>query len=115
MATLDFTPAKQDLKLYKRDDAQYEMRFFDVQGVVIDLTGASGVAQVRNSLGALIGTLQILVVEANDAVRISILKEEYDTWKWVEGFYDLQMTFGNGDVKTILEGKIEIKGDRTYA
>jgi hypothetical protein len=115
MATLDFTPAKHDLKLYKRDDAQYEMRFLDVQGVVVDLTGASASAQVRNSLGALIGTLQVVIVEADNAVRISILREEYDTWKWAEGFYDLQITFGSGDVKTVLEGKIEIKGDRTYA
>jgi hypothetical protein len=114
MATLDFTPAKLDLVLYRRDDAQFQVQFLDVQGLVIDLSGASAVAQVRNDAGVLLGSLAVTVDEVNDALVITIAKEEYTTWTWTTGVYDLQVTLGNGDVKTLASGNVTIKGDISH-
>jgi hypothetical protein len=114
MATLDFTPAKLDLVLYKRDDAQFQVQFLDVQGLVIDLSGASAIAQVRNDAGVLLGTLAVTVDGTSDALIITIAREQYATWTWTTGVYDLQVTLGNGDVKTLASGTITIKGDVSY-
>jgi hypothetical protein len=114
MATLDFTPAKLDLVLYKRDDAQFQVQFLDVQRLVIDLSGASAIAQVRDNAGVLLGTLGVTVNGVSDALVITIAKEQYATWTWTTGVYDLQVTLSNGDVKTLAGGTITIKGDVTY-
>ena len=112
MATLDFTPAKLDLVLYKRDDAQFQVQFLDVQGLVIGLSGASAIAQVRDNAGVLLGSLAVTVDGANNALVITIAKEEYTTWTWTQGFYDLKVTLGNGDDKTLATGTIAIKASK---
>ena len=114
MGTIDFTPAKQDIKLYRRDDAGVQLQFLDVNDVVVGLTGATAIAQVRNKLGQLLGTLETVIDSVNNVLILSIPKENYATWKWVEAFYDLQLTLENGNVNTLLEGRITIGGDRTY-
>lgn len=114
MAILDFTPAKLDLLLYKRDDAQFQVQFLDVQGVVVGLTGATAIAQIRNEQGALLGTLDLTVNPTDNVVVVTVPKEQYTTWTWTQGFYDLQVTLGNGYDKTLLKGNVVIEGDRTY-
>jgi hypothetical protein len=114
MAILDFTPAKLDLVLYKRDDAQFQVQFLDVQGVAVGLTGATAIAQIRNDQGALLGTLDLTVNATDDVVVVTVPKEQYTTWTWTQGFYDLQVTLSNGDVKTLATGTITIKGDISY-
>lgn len=115
MTTIDFTPALIDLKLYKRDDAQLQLQFLDAQDVVIPLNGATVFGQIRNELGDLIGTLALSINEVDDAVVVAIAKEEYTTWKWRKGVYDLQVTFATGDVHTLCKGVITIEGDTSYA
>lgn len=114
MAILDFTPAKLDLVLYKRDDAQFQVQFLDVQGVAVDLTGATAIAQIRNEQGTLLGVLDLTVNATDNVVIVTVPKEQYTTWTWTQGFYDLQVTLSNGDVKTLATGAITIKGDISY-
>jgi len=87
MAILDFTPAKLDLVLYKRDDAQFQVQFLDVQ---------------------------VTVNATDNVVIVTVPKEQYTTWTWTQGLYDLQVTLSNGDVKTLATGTITIKGDISY-
>jgi len=99
MAILDFTPAKLDLVLYKRDDAQFQ---------------ATAIAQIRNEQGTLLGVLDLTVNATDNVVIVTVPKEQYTTWTWTQGLYDLQVTLSNGDVKTLATGTITIKGDISY-
>jgi len=50
----------------------------------------------------------------DDVVVVTVPKEQYTTWTWTQGLYDLQVTLSNGDVKTLATGTITIKGDISY-
>lgn len=111
MPIVDFRPARLDIALYNRDDQEFHIQPLDVNGIEVNLTGASAIAQIRNTRGQQIGTLDVSINETDNVIIIDIPKSKYSTWMWTEAVYDLQLTLGSGQVVTIIRGDITIEGD----
>lgn len=83
-----------------------------------DLTGVSMRLHVVDSSGVILlvrssaaGTLAITPLEGK--VAFKVLPSEWPTINWQRGVYDLEYTYLDGTVETVLEGNITIVQDRT--
>lgn len=115
MPIIDFRPARFDIALYNRDDQVFHIQPLDINDVVVNLTGATAIAEIQNTLGQEIGTLDVSINETDNVIVIDVPKSKYSTWTWTQGVYDLQLTLGSGQVVTILRGDITIQGDISHA
>ena len=112
-------PGKADLTLYRGDTRVWTVAFTDDDGVALDLSGRTWVAQIRSDLNRTdpaVATITVgdddadtgsltLTLPADEAAALGPLTDGKATLYW-----DLQSD-DSGVVQTWLAGKVKVTGD----
>lgn len=108
------TPGKYNLAIYRGDS--YHWRFTLWEDIdrtdPVDLTGVTAKAEIRAASGGVVYTeIQCTVIQPN--IIDGILSATASKLIPKTGVWDLQLTYGTGDVKTPLAGAVTITPDVT--
>jgi hypothetical protein len=115
-------PGKYDLKLYRGDSYSWSfVLWHDVDKTdPVDLTGATVAAQLRNkSGGETVIDLVCTVVSTPSPPRTNTVRVDLDAALWdnapglAAGVWDLEITYPDGFVQTVVGGKVTATGDVT--
>ena len=108
-------PIDYALAIYRGDTVRYQFRLWADAGKTIpsDLSDVTAAAQLRDSPNGTI--VQDLDVVITDNV-IEVALEAVDSAALpAAGAWDLQLTYGSGDVSTLVAGPVSVRGDVTRA
>lgn len=106
-------PGTYNMKLYRGDSAEWTFTLWEdeAQTVASDLTGAEVAAEIRNkSAGDKIVALECEFT--GNVVTVRMTPDLYTDCP-ARGVWDLQITFPDGTVRTVLAGKVNCTGDVT--
>ena len=109
------TPGKYDLTLYRGDSYEWTFKLWEDEAklVPVDLTGAVAAAEIREKSG---GTQVMALTCAITAPNIVDVALPATLWAGVllaAGVWDLEVTFVDGEVRTMVAGKVTVTGDVT--
>jgi hypothetical protein len=108
-------PKRYDIVLYQGDDFQFNFVLKDSLGAALDLTGWSGLAQIKNkATGSAAETpaLTVTVGTTNGTVNVSISSTGTDALQGdTEYKYDVQLTDAGGKKRTYIGGVITVTED----
>lgn len=105
-------PQTYDLQLYQGDSFSFTFRLKDSLGAYVDLTGATPSAQIRANPDSTTTIADFTCVIENQStmrggVTIS-LSAAQTTGMATAGFWDVQLEFTDGTVKTYLKGAVTV-------
>jgi hypothetical protein len=108
------TPGKYDLNLYRGDSYTWQFTLWQdtAATVPVDLAGAEPAAEIRNTSAGTIYTTLVATVTAPNIVTLDLSAPECENCP-AKGVWDLQLTFPNGDVRTVVAGAVTTTGDVT--
>lgn len=98
------------LMLYRGDDYSWQFRLFGEDHISpIDLTGVTAAAEIRGTVGTIALTCTVTLPNIIDVLL--------DSADWVElghtARWDLQLTFADGQVYTLVAGPVTVTDDVT--
>lgn len=88
----------------------------DRNGVAINLTGSSVVAQVREkktSIDVLFSFTCAIIDAINGKIKISLTKDQTAALSFKTAVYDLEITYSDNSTKRILEGSVVLSKEVT--
>lgn len=112
MSVYTADPQKWDHNLWIGDTYQpVEVSLIDSAGVAIDLTGVEGDAQIRTEVGGrvLLEPTVTITDDAGGTFTWSSPATETAALAAGPAIYSVRLTWVDGTVRTILEGRIQIK------
>lgn len=105
-------PATLPLDIYRGDTLRLQFKFWDQAQNPIDLTGVVAKSQIRDRpAGTTIIGLQCTVTLPN-IIDLALIAADSQNLP-PAGFWDLQLTYASGDVKTPLAGPVTVTPDIT--
>jgi hypothetical protein len=109
-------PADLPLRLYRGDSYAFVLRVLAPGGAPADLSGATAAGEVHANAGA--GALILeCAVEAPNLVRVTLPASEWSNPNppaaAAPARYDVQLTFADGRVYTLVAGAVTILADVT--
>lgn len=109
------TPALYPLDLYRGDTFRVKFKLWKNKEKTdpVDLTGVSVAAQIRASAtsSAILQELSCVVTDPN-IIEVSMTPEESGRLP-ASGVWDLQLTYPDTDIQTILAGPVKVTADVT--
>jgi hypothetical protein len=107
-------PAVYPLSLYRGDSYKWRFVFWldDAKTQVVDLTGASAAAQIRDKPDGQVMAMTCAVVVPN-IVDVVLPAADWASNTLKGGGWDLQVTYPSGEVITFVAGAVTIKQDVT--
>ena len=108
-------PQQMALNLYRGDCYHWTFTFWTDPDATApyDLTGATAKAEIRAKPGsAVLATLTCTVVEPN-TVEVELLTEDSAKLSAGKAVWDLQITYPDGCVKTLVAGGVTVTADVT--
>ncbi|WGE32606.1 hypothetical protein NYR60_03065 [Actinobacillus genomosp. 2] len=109
---------KQKLKLKRGDDHSFRLTFKQ-NGAFFNLSQVARIdlqAIYRSTVVLNISTESGLIEKLSDnSILLNIPHTLTENDQWVQAQYDLQFTFRDGKVRTVMEGNIELSHDITIA
>lgn len=120
------TPGKYDLRLYRGDTYSWTFRLWHDAGKTdpVDLETAEVAAQIRNkSGGEIVIDLPCEVVSSGppgnpdwNTIHTTIPADHWASAPGLgAGMWDLEITYADGTVQTVLAGKVTVTGDVTHS
>lgn len=110
------TPGKYDLSLYRGDSYTWQFVLWQDEDKTIptDLTDVVAAAQIRAKPGATPIIVLECEVTAPNIVTVQLTPEAWeDSSCIVVGMWDLELTYLDGTVQTVIAGKVRITADVT--
>ena len=106
-------PGSYDLCLYRGDSARWQFRLWtDTEKTnPVDLVGATAAAQIRPGYGGQATDMQCAITPPNIVDMLLPAGKSPPS----KGLWDLEITYANGEVQTVLTGKVTTQGDITNA
>ena len=107
-------PGKYDLSLYRGDSFEWRFQLWEDEARTdpVDLTGATVAAEFRDKSGGLTIVAFRCVVTLPNIIDVFM-----DAAMWAgapaTGVWDLQITFLDGEVRTVVAGKVAVTADVT--
>lgn len=115
--TLYLTPAPLDIIAYQGDPFGIEVTVTDQADVVLDLTGYSGLMQVRTDVADLqpviAATGTVTITDAANGVLEAVISQSDMADLAGVYRYDLQVTDGTGAIQTLLAGRFTVTQEVT--
>jgi len=109
------TPGDYPLKLYRGDS--YKWRFVvwadKDKTQPSDLTGAEAAAQIRDKPGGTLLMTLTCVIELPNVINVSLAAGMWPVSVTKNASWDLELTYPDGEVDTIIAGKVTITIDVT--
>jgi len=108
------TPGKYDLNLYRGDTYRWTFRLWADEGKTqpVDLTGATVKSEIREKTGG-ISISEIVCTLGGPGEILAELDPAAFATIPASGVWDLQVTFPDGTVRSMLAGKVTTTGDVT--
>lgn len=108
-------PGPMPLELYRGDSASWQFRLFDDESKTIptDLTGVQAKSQIRDRSGGDKVTDLACTIALPNVINVVLSAEDSRTMEFTRGFWDLQLTYTDGKVHTIVAGGVTITADIT--
>jgi hypothetical protein len=111
------TPGTYDLALYRGDT--YSWRFVlwqdDQRSDPVDLTGAQAAAEIRDKpSGAKIVPLDVAITAPN-LIDVSLPASRWAGTFPLAGQWDLEVTFADTSVSTVVRGTVAVTADITHS
>jgi len=109
-------PATYDLELYRGDSYHGQLRLWEDEArtMPVDLTGAIGHAEIREkTAGDFVVILGCEVIEPN-IIDLQMTPEMYEGCP-SKGRWDVQITYPDGNIRTMVRGAVIIEGDITHS
>lgn len=108
-------PGIVDLSLYRGDTARYSFVLWQDSGktLPVDLTGSTPTAQIRDRPDSNRILLE-LACEISLPNTVLVVVPGNSTLP-PRGAWDLQLTWGNGDIQTVVAGQVYVVADVTRA
>lgn len=109
-------PARRDLIIWKGATFRRKLVLFEgeLEGPTIDLSGHTGEVNIKNKPnGTIIKSMNSDnggVTTSADGIEIYMSDAETASLNWIGAVYELRIKAPNGDVDTLLYGKITAKG-----
>jgi hypothetical protein len=110
------TPGLYPLNLYRGDTYAWRFRCWqdEAKTVPADLAGVTPKAEIREKSGSLVLVTMECTVELPGVIYVEFPAEAWATWtKATKAMWDLQLTYIEGEVITIIAGPVKITGDIT--
>jgi hypothetical protein len=110
------TPGTYDLNLYRGDTWKARFQLYDViDGAQspVDLTGATVAAEIRDRPNGLTIVELDCVITLPNIIDVAMTPAMWTDAPTGTGAWDLEITYGNGDVHTAVAGKVTITADVT--
>jgi hypothetical protein len=105
-------PATLPLEIYRGDSHRLRVRFFDQAQQPVDLTGVIAKSEIRDRpAGTQVFPFTCLVTLPN-IIELFLPSQESQKLP-AKGVWDLQLSYGNGEVKTPLAGPVTVTPDVT--
>lgn len=87
-------------------------------GEPVDLTGARARMEIRTTYGgALIHRLDTdnggITIDPDHTIRIRIPADASSAWTTLNGVYDLEIVFPNGNVARLIQGQVSVSPEVT--
>lgn len=115
-------PVSKNISLYQGDsfDMKLRLRSMDSLGQPsnpIDLTGATAIAQIRDTAAAssVLTSFTITIPTSTEVGMVYLSLSPTQTASLTKGVYDLQITFADNSVRTLLAGSITVTPDVSRA
>lgn len=108
------TPGNYPLKLYRGDTYRWQFKLWDdaEKTIPTDLTGVTPKAEIRDKpSGTVKATIACTVVAPN--IIDAVLSAADCALLPAKGQWDLQLTYTDGDVATVLAGTVDVTLDVT--
>ena len=108
-------PQQMSLSVYRGDCYHWTFTFWTDPDATqaYDLTGATAKAEVRAKPGsAVLATLECTVVEPN-TIEVRLDSDQSQTLSPGKAAWDLQVTYPDGCVKTLVAGGVTVTADVT--
>lgn len=113
-------PGKQSLRIRKGVDFPFTFEI-DIDGTVLDLTGATVLSQIResqNRIAELITDFTVVVTSGAETgylsdITLSLTDTQTAAIEQSEGFYDVLVIDGGGNDTYYLEGHVTFVGSTT--
>jgi len=108
-------PGPMPLELYRGDSASWQFRLYDDEGKTIptNLTGVQAKSQIRDRSGGTSVTDLTCVITLPNIIDVSLTAEDSKAIELTRGFWDLQLTYTDGRVHTIVAGGVTVTADIT--
>lgn len=108
------TPGKYDLALYRGDTYRWSVQLWAdaEQTVPVDLTGATVAAEIRDKPSGTKITTLLATLGGPGEIIVELTADNYAAVP-ANGVWDLQVTYPDGTVRTVLAGKVIVVADVT--
>lgn len=109
------TPGSYALELYRGDSYawQFVLWLDAAHTTPADLTDALAFAEIRNSAGGTLYLELVCVVNAPNTIDVELPADTWPDTHISKGVWDLQVSYLNGAVQTVLAGPVKITRDVT--
>ncbi len=108
-------PGSFDLDIYRGDTGRWSFLLWKDQAKTdpVDLAGAVPRAQVRAGVGGSVLVDLACSITAPNRVDVVLSAVTSATLSPVRGYWDLEITYGDGNVSTVLAGRACVAADVT--
>lgn len=108
------TPGALNIAIYHGDTYRWQFTLWQDPGKTVpaDLTGVIPKAEIRSAAGGTLITSMDLTVEPPNVIQALLSTAKTQLIK-APGTWDLQLTYPNGDVQTVLVGSVTVTMDVT--
>lgn len=105
-------PKRWDVELYQGDTFEVIFVFKDSLGTAINLTGFTGLVQIRDETTNTIFATPVVTTNADGVVgKVRVFLADTNVIPEGEYFYDLQLTDGADRARTFIGGKYTVTRD----
>jgi hypothetical protein len=107
-------PGVYDLTMYRGDSYRWRVALWQdtAATIPVDLTGATVAAEIRDkTAGTSVVTLGVVVTPPN-VIDLEMTPASYEGCP-TKGVWDLQVTYPDASVRTVLKGAVAVNGDVT--
>lgn len=108
-------PATFPMELYRGDTGRWQFKFWTdaSKTVPLDLTGSTPKAEIRDTYAGDVVMVLACQLTAPNIVNVTLAAALWAAWTHKKGVWDLQVTYGNGDVFTFVAGPVTVAPDVT--
>jgi hypothetical protein len=108
-------PASKSLDLYRGDTFPFAARLWsdDAMTAPVDLTDVIAAAQLRSDPADALILAMTCVIELPNIVHLTIEADDWPELTCERARWDLELTYPDGSVRTVLAGPVRITSDVT--
>jgi hypothetical protein len=109
------TPGTYPIFVYRGDSYNWQFTLWQdtIKTQPVDLTGVTGKAEIRTAAAGTLITSMVVTITQPNILNVRLPATNSALLTKVGGFWDLQLTYTNSDVQTVVSGSVTVTMDVT--